>query len=126
LRHTTVQAMQASSIAMYRVRVCLDPRAPGLLAFHHVRQVRGTMLLLDMAAALVSQQPRFLQLLREDHDARGMLETGVQSGCCVLRLDRRRRRQEMHCQAAVACTRAAGVPACLLCMGYCVQARFCW
>jgi hypothetical protein len=73
---TTVQAMQASMTAMHKIQACLV--APGPLAFHHVRQVRGSMLLLDMAAVLVCQPAACKMLLREESDASGMLVTGAQ------------------------------------------------
>jgi hypothetical protein len=87
LRATT-QAMLAAMKEMHRVQACLE--APGPLLFHHVKQVRGSMLVLDMAAAALRQLPAcFVQGLREDSDARDLLVPGGQPGCGVSRCDRR-------------------------------------
>jgi hypothetical protein len=66
--------MQASSTALVRVRACLE--APGPLAFHHVKHVRGSMLLLELAAALMAQLAA-CEMLLEDSQARTSLVTGT-------------------------------------------------
>jgi hypothetical protein len=97
----TVQVLLAAMKALNRLLVTLE--APGPLAFHHVRQVRGSMLLLDMAAVLVGQPAtcEFVNLVRHDSNAKDLMVTGAQYGC------------------RFACTWAAGGPACLLCMVSC-------
>jgi hypothetical protein len=71
-----MQAMHAAAIAMDRLQACLE--APGPLAFHHVRHVRGTMLLLDMAAALMLQ-PAACKMLLEHSQVGESLVPGAHS-----------------------------------------------
>jgi hypothetical protein len=81
----TVWAMQAAMHALHRLQACLG--APGPVAFHLVRQVRGSMLLLEAAAALMGQpaSSKFANLVRRDSHARDVLVKGAWCGCAVLR-----------------------------------------
>jgi hypothetical protein len=86
--HTTLQAMKAATSAMDRLQECLGIRgrtscmqvnhvkrvaAPGPLACYHVTHVRGSMLLLEVAAALV-RQPAACKMLLEDAQSRRSLK----------------------------------------------------